>query len=69
MRDMITYADADKVIFIFSDMVATRFRRYGYIGDVVHLYIRYNDLTHEGKQHKIKATNVCDDIYRTASKL
>ena len=69
LRDMVTYADADKVIFYLSDMVATRLRRYGYIGDVVHLYIRYNDLTHEGKQHKIKATNVCDDIYRTASKL
>ena len=69
LRDMITYADADKVIFYLSDMVATRLRRYGYIGDVVHLYIRYNDLTHEGKQHKKKATNVCDDIYRTASKL
>ncbi|MCX4286671.1 MAG: DNA polymerase IV, partial [Clostridia bacterium] len=52
LRDMITYADADKVIFYLSDMVATRLRRYGYIGDVVHLYIRYNDLTHEGKLHK-----------------
>ena len=69
LRDMVTYEDADKVIFFLSDMVATRLRRYGYVGEVVHLDIRHNDLTHESKQRKINATNVCDDVYRTASKL
>lgn len=69
LRDMVTYDDADKVIFYLSDMVATRLRRYGYVGEVVHLYIRHNDLTHSGKQRKINATNVCDDVYRAAAEL
>lgn len=69
LRDMVTYDDAYKVIFFLSDMVATRLRRYGYVGEVVHLDIRRNDLAREGKQRKVTATNVCDDIYHTAAKL
>lgn len=69
LRDMITYDDADKVIFVLSDMVATRLRRYGYMGSVIHLYIRHNDLTHAGKQRKMPLTNVADDVYKTANKL
>ncbi len=69
LRDMVSYDDADKVIFVLSDMVATRLRRYGYMGSVVHLYIRHNDLTHLGKQSKVPSTNVADDIYATATKL
>ncbi len=66
LRDMVTYEDANKVIFYLSDMVATRLRRYGYVGEVVHLYIRRNDLTYEGKQRKINATHIADDIYNAA---
>jgi len=69
LRDMVTYDDADKVIFFLSDMVATRLRRYGYMGDVVHLDIRHNDLTHASKQIKVHTTNVAYDIYSTASRL
>lgn len=69
LRDMVTYEDANKVIFYLSDMVATRLRRYGYVGEVVHLYIRRNDLTYEGKQRKINATHIADDIYNAALEL
>lgn len=69
LRDMLAYEDADKVIFVLSDMVATRLRRYGYIGSVVHLDIRHNDLTHASKQRKVPYTNVADDVYKTASQL
>ncbi len=69
LRDMVTYEDANKVIFYLSDMVATRLRRYGYVGEVVHLYIRRNDLTYEGKQRKINATHIADDIYHAALEL
>ena len=69
LRDMVGYDDADKVIFWLSDMVATRLRRYGYMGNVVHLDIRYNDLTHASKQSKVPATNVADDVYDVATKL
>ena len=69
LRDVKTYAEADKVIFFLSDMVATRLRRYGLQGDVVALDIRRNDLTHESKQHKVRATHVADDIYRVATRL
>lgn len=69
LRDMVSYDDADKVIFVLSDMVATRLRRYGYTGSVVHLDIRRNDLTHASKQSKVPPTNVADDIYKTTIKL
>lgn len=69
LRDMTSYDDADKVIFVLSDMVATRLRRYGYMGNVVHLDIRHNDLTHVSKQSKVPPTNVADDVYGTAVKL
>lgn len=69
LRDVMNYSDADKVIFVLSDMVATRLRRYGLQGEVVSLDIRRNDLTHESRQHKIRATQVADDIYHTATKL
>lgn len=69
LRDMVSYDDAEKVIFYLSDMVATRLRRYGYVGEVVHLDIRRNDLTHESKQRKISATHVANDIYNIACRL
>lgn len=69
LRDMVTYDDADKVIFYLSDMVATRLRRYGLVGETVHLDIRRNDLTHESRQCKVLHTHVADDIYRAAAKL
>ena len=69
LRDVNTYAEADKVIFFLSDMVATRLRRYGLQGEVVALDIRRNDLTHESKQHKVRATYVADDVYRVACRL
>lgn len=69
LRDMVTYDDADKVIFYLSDMVATRLRRYGLLGEVVHLDIRRNDLSHESKQSKISPTQVADNIYVAAKKL
>ncbi|MCH5160352.1 MAG: DNA polymerase IV, partial [Clostridiales bacterium] len=69
LRDVNTYEEAEKVIFFLSDMVATRLRRYGLQGDVVALDIRRNDLTHESKQHKVRATHVADDIYQVACRL
>lgn len=69
LRDVTTYADADKVIFFLCDMVATRLRRYGLQGQVVSLDIRRNDLTHESKQHKVRSTHIANDIYCTATKL
>ena len=69
LRDVKTYAEADKVIFFLSDMVATRLRRYGLQGEVVALDVRRCDLTHESKQHKVRATNVADDVYRVATRL
>ena len=69
LRDVNTYVEADKVIFFLSDMVATRLRRYGLQGEVVALDIRRNDLTHESKQHKVRATHVTDDIYKQSCRL
>ena len=69
LRDVNTYVEADKVIFFLSDMVATRLRRYGLQGEVVALDIRRNNLTHESKQHKVRATHVTDDIYKQACRL
>ena len=69
LRDMVTYDDAETVISVLSEMVATRLRRYGYLGRVVHLDIRRNDLTHESKQTTVHETCVAKDIYDTAIKL
>ena len=69
LRDMETYKDAEVVISILSEMVATRLRRYGYVGNVVHLDIRRNDLSHESKQQSVHPTFVAADICQTAVKL
>ncbi len=69
LRDMETFRDAYQVIEFLSDMVATRLRRYGFFGKVVHLDIRRNDLTHESRQCQIQPTNKSTDIYRIACKL
>ena len=69
LRDVNTYTEADKVIFFLSDMVATRLRRYGLQGEVVALDVRRNDLTHESKQHKVRATYVVGDVYSVATRL
>ncbi|MGN1041105.1 MAG: DNA polymerase IV, partial [Candidatus Fimimonas sp.] len=50
LRDMTSYKDAETVLSVLSEMVATRLRRYGFCGSVVHLDVRRNDLTHECKQ-------------------
>ena len=69
LRDMVTYKDAEVVISILSDMVATRLRRYGYVGNVVYLDIRFNNLTHESKQQSVHPTFVSGEISQTAVKL
>lgn len=69
LRDMVTYDDCDKVLFFLSDMVATRLRRYGMQGGVVHLYIKYNNLSGVGKQCTVLPTCVSDNIYQTARRL
>lgn len=69
LRDMVNYHDAEVVISILSEMVATRLRRYGYSGRVVHLDIRRNDLSHESKQMSIPPTFVAKYIYQIAVRL
>lgn len=69
LRDMVSYDDAEKVICVLSDMVATRLRRYGFCGAVVHLDIRRNDLSHESKQAAVHPTCTARDISRTAVRL
>lgn len=69
LRDMRTYADAEVVISVLSEMVATRLRRYGYVGSVVHLDVRRNNLTHESKQTTIAPTCVSKDIFTVATRL
>ena len=69
LRDMVTYHDAEVVISVLSEMVATRLRRYGYVGSVVYLDVRRNDLTHESKQQSVHPTLVSKDIYETAARL
>ena len=69
LRDMQTFQDAHQVIEFLSDMVATRLRRYGFFGNIVHLDIRRNNLTHESRQCHIPQTNNSVDIYRTACHL
>ncbi len=69
LRDMRTYADAEVVISVLSEMVATRLRRYGYVGSVVHLDVRRNNLTHESKQTTIAPTCVSKDIFTVAARL
>ncbi|MCM1290198.1 MAG: hypothetical protein NC183_06110 [Corallococcus sp.] len=69
LRDMVNYHDAEIVISVLSEMVATRLRRYGYSGSVVHLDVRRNDLSHESKQQTVRPTIVAKDIYQTAVRL
>ena len=69
LRDMTSYKDAETVLSVLSEMVATRLRRYGFCGSVVHLDIRRNDLTHEGKQAAVHPTCMAKDIYDTATRL
>lgn len=69
LRDMRTYADAEVVISVLSEMVATRLRRYGYVGSVVHLDVRRNNLTHESKQTTVAPTCVSKDIFTVAARL
>jgi len=69
LRDMVDYHDAEVVISILSEMVATRLRRYGYAGSVVHLDVRRNDLSHESKQTSVPPTFVAKDIYQVAVRL
>lgn len=69
LRDMVTYDDAEMVIGLLSEMVATRLRRYGFVGNVVHLDVRRNDLTHESKQTTVCSTCVSQDIFHAAVRL
>ncbi len=69
LRDMVTYADAEVVISLLSEMVATRLRRYGFVGSVVHLDVRRNNLTHESKQVSVRDTCLSKDIFDAASRL
>ncbi len=69
LRDMTTYQDAEIVISLLSEMVATRLRRYGFVGTVVHLDIRYNNLQHCSKQTTVHETCVSKDIFNVASEL
>ena len=62
LRDMKTYTDAEKVITYLSEMVATRLRRYGMQCNTVHLSLRFNDLSHIGKQCKVHTTCVAQEI-------
>lgn len=69
LRDMTTFNDIDKVVTYLSDMVATRLRRYGMQGTVVHVNIRHNDLSVKGKQKTVKGTYVCKEISAAAMSL
>ncbi len=69
LRDMVTFDDAETVISVLSEMVATRLRRYGFCGSVVHLDIRRNDLSHESKQASVHPTCVANDICKIAIRL
>lgn len=69
LRDMTTYRDAETVIALLSEMVATRLRRYGFVCGVVHLDVRRNNLTHESKQTAVHETCVANDIFNTAARL
>ena len=62
LRDMTCYKDAETVLCVLSEMVATRLRRYGMYGSVVHVDIRRNDLTHEAKQKTVPKTFVAKEI-------
>lgn len=69
LRDMTTYDDAERVIAYLSEMVATRLRRYGMQCNTVHLSLRYNNLTHVGKQCKVYCTCVAQEISAAALSL
>ncbi len=69
LRDMTTYADAETVIALLSEMVAMRLRRYGFNCGVVKLDVRRNDLTHVGKQCAVHSTFLARDIYNAAARL
>lgn len=69
VRDMVSYAEAEQTIFMLSDMVATRLRSNGFCCGVVHLDIRYKDLSHTSKQCKVNPTCLAADIHRAASRL
>jgi len=49
-KDLETYDEAERVIFMLSDMVGARLRRYGLAGKTACLDLRYNDLTHISRQ-------------------
>ncbi len=69
LRDMTTRKDVEQVVTFLSEMVATRLRRYGMTGSVVHAHIRHNDLSCLGKQTTIHSTFVAKEIADTAMRL
>lgn len=69
LHDVYTYAEADKVLLLLSDMVATRLRRYGLQCATVGIYVRSNDLSCELRQCAVRNTQVADDIYHAAARL
>lgn len=69
VKDMTSYAEADRTIEYLSELVATRLRRYGLEGSVVHLTIRRNDLSHQSHQQVVPRTFVANEILKCAKKL
>lgn len=67
-RDVSTRDEVESVVVALSEMVATRLRKHRFVCRGVSVGIKYNDLTGEGKQRVISATDSASAIAREAMK-
>ncbi|MEG1706553.1 MAG: DNA polymerase IV, partial [Clostridia bacterium] len=68
-QDITDYLQADKVIYYLSEMVATRLRRYGMEAQVIHIDIRYSNLSHKTIQCRVEHNFIAKTIAETACTL
>lgn len=65
-RDVTRRDEAEGVVMALSEMVATRLRRYGFVGCGISVGVKYNDLSGEGKQRSTQPLDNAQDISREA---
>ena len=69
-RDLENAEDVKLVLYLLSESVAKRCRDNGFVGDVIEIYVRDNELFSVGRQRKIAVpTNISHEIEETAMEL
>ncbi len=69
-RDLTNDEDVSLVMYLLSESVASRCRENGFVGQVIEIYVRDNELFSCGRQRKIDTpTNISEEIHRVAMEL